>query len=161
MNGIEIELCYWTLLVLEALGVRNIDSLNWFTSSTYNHWFYTRCEQYLNPFIFHFTHYLSLLFRKFTSKFCVNYKEIRKNLEFEVMELDAKVQLKYISTIAIMPRSNSTKYLTPGGMTETEERNTFGLEITRTEFTPVSVESTEIVWIIHWSAIATRRLQFN
>ena len=48
-----------------------------------------------------------------------------------------------------MPRSNSTKYLTPGGMTETEERNTFGLEITRTEFTPVSVESTEIVWIIH------------
>jgi hypothetical protein len=60
-----------------------------------------------------------------------------------------------------MPRSNSTKYLTPGGTTETEERNTFGPEITRTEFTPVSVESTGIVWIIHWSAIATRRLQFN
>ena len=109
----------------------------------------TNLEQYLNPFIFHFTHYLSLLFKKFTSKFCVNYKEIRKNLEFEVMELDAKVQLKYISTIAIMPRSNSTKYLTPGGTTETEERNTFGSEITRTESTPVNVESTGIVLIIH------------
>ena len=44
--------------------------------------------------------------REINSKFCVNYKEIRKNLEFEVMELDAKVQLKYISTIAIMPCSN-------------------------------------------------------
>jgi hypothetical protein len=109
----------------------------------------TNLEQYVNQFIFYFTHYLSLLFRKFTSKFCVNYKEIRKNFKFEVTELDAKVSLKYISTIAIMPRSNSTKYHTPGGTTETEERNTFGPEITRTEFTPVSVESTGIVWIIH------------
>ena len=57
----------------------------------------TNLEQYVNQFIFYFTHYLSLLFRKFTSKFCVNYKEIRKNLEFEVMELDAiKMELKLL-----------------------------------------------------------------
>ncbi len=51
--------------------------------------------------------------------------------------------------------------LTPGGMTETAMRNTFGLETTRTEFTLVSAELTEIVSIITLSAIAMRLFPRN
>jgi hypothetical protein len=47
-----------------------------------------------------------------------------------------------------MPRSNSTKFLIPGGTTETEMRNISGLEITLVEFIPVSVDLMEIVWIL-------------
>jgi hypothetical protein len=51
--------------------------------------------------------------------------------------------------------------LTPGGMTETENHNTFGPEITQPEFTPVSAELTKIVLILLQSATVTQWLQFN
>ena len=47
------------------------------------------------------------------------------------------------------PRLNSASPRTPGGTTETEMRNISGPEITRTEFTPVSAESTAIASTIH------------
>ena len=50
--------------------------------------------------------------------------------------------------IATTLHLNFLPFPTPGGTTETELRNTFGPEITRTEFTPVSAESTEIVSIL-------------
>ncbi len=52
------------------------------------------------------------------------------------------------STIAITPRWNLTKFLTPGGTTETEMRKISGPEITRTEFTPVNAELMEIASIL-------------
>jgi hypothetical protein len=53
-----------------------------------------------------------------------------------------------ISTIAILPRLNLTKFLTPGGTIETEMRNISGPEITKPEFTPVNAELMEIASIL-------------
>ena len=50
---------------------------------------------------------------------------------------------------------------TPGGTAETEMRNTFGLETTRTEFTPASGVLMEIASIITPNAIAMRLFQLN
>jgi hypothetical protein len=49
----------------------------------------------------------------------------------------------------------------PGGTTEKEIRNTFGPEITRTEFTPASAESMQIASILRRIAIAMLFCQFN
>jgi hypothetical protein len=49
----------------------------------------------------------------------------------------------------------------PGGTTEKEIRNTFGPEITRTEFTPASAELMETVSIQGWNAIAMLLCHFN
>jgi hypothetical protein len=52
------------------------------------------------------------------------------------------------SMIVTTPRSNLTKFLTPGGTTKTEMRNITGPEITRPEFTPVNAESMKTVSIL-------------
>ena len=63
--------------------------------------------------------------------------------------------------IATTLHLNFLPFPTPGGTTETELRNTFGPEITRTEFTPVSAESTEIVLTFPRSVTVTRQLRFS
>jgi hypothetical protein len=65
------------------------------------------------------------------------------------------------STIVSTPRFNSTASLIPGGTIETEMRNISGQEITRAEFTPVNVESREIVLILRLNVIVTRVHQLN
>jgi hypothetical protein len=65
------------------------------------------------------------------------------------------------STIATMPLSNFLPSPTLGGMTETEMRNIFGLEKTRTEFTPASAESMAIASILLLSATVMLRRQFS
>ncbi len=49
----------------------------------------------------------------------------------------------------------------PGGTTEKEMRNTFGPEVTRTEFTPASAESMKIASNLRRNAIAILLHQFN
>jgi hypothetical protein len=49
----------------------------------------------------------------------------------------------------------------PGGTTEKEIRNTFGPEITRTEFTPASAELMQTVSILRRNAIAILLHHFN
>jgi hypothetical protein len=49
----------------------------------------------------------------------------------------------------------------PGGTTEKGIRNTFGPEITRTEFTPASAELMQIASILWRNAIAMLLYQFN
>jgi hypothetical protein len=49
----------------------------------------------------------------------------------------------------------------PGGTTEKEMRNTFGLEVTLTEFTPASAELRQIVSILRRNAIAILLHHFN
>jgi hypothetical protein len=53
----------------------------------------------------------------------------------------------FISTIATMPHSSYMASPIPGGTTEKEMRNTFGPEVTRTEFTPASAELMQIASI--------------
>jgi hypothetical protein len=65
------------------------------------------------------------------------------------------------STIATTPFSNLLPSPTPGGTTETEMRNIFGLEKTRTEFTPASAESMAIASILPPSATVMLRRQFS
>ena len=62
--------------------------------------------------------------------------------------MNCQIILFSISTIAITPRWNLTKFLTPGGTIETDMRNISGPEITRTEFTPVNAELMEIASIL-------------
>jgi hypothetical protein len=49
----------------------------------------------------------------------------------------------------------------PGGTTEKEIRNTFGPEITRTEFTPASAELMQIASILLRNAIAMLLHHYN
>jgi hypothetical protein len=49
--------------------------------------------------------------------------------------------------IATMPHLSQMASPIPGGTTEKEMRNTFGPEVTRTEFTPASAELMETVSI--------------
>jgi hypothetical protein len=49
----------------------------------------------------------------------------------------------------------------PGGTTEKEISNTFGPEVTRTEFTPASAELMPIASILRRNAIAMLLHQFN
>ncbi len=65
------------------------------------------------------------------------------------------------STIAISLHWSWITSFIPGGTTEMEIRNISGPEITRTEFTPVSAESTGIASILPWKAIVTRQRLFH
>jgi hypothetical protein len=49
----------------------------------------------------------------------------------------------------------------PGGTTEKEMRNTFGPEVTLTEFTPASAELMQIASILRRNAIAILLHHFN
>jgi hypothetical protein len=49
----------------------------------------------------------------------------------------------------------------PGGTTEREFRNTFGPEVTRTEFTPASAELMKIASILRQNATAILLHHFN
>jgi hypothetical protein len=49
----------------------------------------------------------------------------------------------------------------PGGTTEKKIHNTFGPEITRTEFTPASAELMQIASILRRNAIAMLLHHFN
>jgi hypothetical protein len=60
-----------------------------------------------------------------------------------------------------MPHSSYMASPIPGGTTEKEMRNTFGPEVTRTEFTPASAELMETVSIQRWNATVTRFHHFN
>ena len=60
-----------------------------------------------------------------------------------------------------MPHSSQMASPIPGGTTEKEMRNTFGPEVTRTEFTPASEELMETVSILRRNAIAMLLYHFN
>ncbi len=62
--------------------------------------------------------------------------------------MNCQIILFSISTIAITPRLNLTKFLTPGGTIGTEMCKISGPEIIRTEFTPVNAELMEIASIL-------------
>jgi hypothetical protein len=66
-----------------------------------------------------------------------------------------------ISTTATLLHSSQMASPIPGGTTEKEMRNTFGPEITRTEFTPASAELMEIASILRRNAIAILLHHFN
>ena len=60
-----------------------------------------------------------------------------------------------------MPHSSQMTSSIPGGTTEKEMRNTFGPEVTRTEFTPASAELMQIASILWRNAIAILLHHFN
>ena len=60
-----------------------------------------------------------------------------------------------------MPHSSQMASPIPGGTTEKEMRNTFGPEVTRTEFTPASAELMETVSIQRRNAIAMLLHHYN
>jgi hypothetical protein len=66
-----------------------------------------------------------------------------------------------ISTTATLPHSSYMASPIPGGTTEKEFRNTFGPEVTRTEFTPASAELMQIASILRRNAIAILLHHFN
>ncbi len=73
------------------------------------------------------------------------HQSIKVTFFFKFKILDLINILNYSSMSVTCRRLNTADKCSPGGTTETETRNISGPEITQTEFTPVSAESTAIV----------------
>jgi hypothetical protein len=80
---------------------------------------------------------------------------------FIILILGVLIFNSIISTTATLPHSSYMASLIPGGTTEKEMHNTFGLEITLTEFTPASAELMQIASILWRNAIAILLHHFN